>query len=186
LAKMRENKSYPSPKSSPPRGEETEKEKLFTIRRYEPKDNKVIRELDRVGVEQMLMPDEVRLIPNPHTDFDNVEEAYLKEGDFIVAEEAGEVVAMGAFKRKTAECAEFKRLRIRPDRQRRGYGEAIMRELLKRAAIRGYTEAFLDTLVTNKRAQTLFEKLGFKRDGRGMRGPFDLYFYTIKLENGGK
>ncbi len=93
---------------------------------------------------------------------------------------------MGAFKKRTAKCAEFKRLRIRPDCQRKGYGEKIMRQLLELAAEMGYTEGFLDTLATNNRAQRLFEKLGFTRSGGGKRGPFDLYFYTRQLKKGGE
>ncbi|OGO30871.1 MAG: hypothetical protein A2Z29_01290 [Chloroflexi bacterium RBG_16_56_11] len=61
-----------------------------------------------------------------------------------------------------------------------------MRRLMKLAAETGYKEAFLDTLTTNYRAQRLFEKLGFTKSGGGRMGPFDLLFYTRKLNQGGE
>lgn len=159
---------------------------MLEIRRYQPQDNKVCRALNDVGIKQIEPTGELRAIPYVTADFDDIEGVYLKHGDFIVGLENGEVVAMGAFKPRTEKCAEFKRLRIRPDCQRKGYGETIMRKLIELAAEMGYTEGFLDTLNTNYRAQKLFEKLGFKRDGGGKRGPFDLLFYTRKLDKGGK
>ena len=160
--------------------------KMLEIRRYQVQDNKVCRALNDVGIEQIEPTGELRAIPYVTADFDDIEGVYLEHGDFIVGVENGEVVAMGAFKKRMKTCAEFKRLRIRPDRQRKGYGETIMRRLMELAAEMGYTEGFLDTLKTNYRAQRLFEKLGFTRDGGGKRGPFDLYFYTISLNKGGK
>lgn len=124
-------------------------------------------------------------IPNIDNDLDNIEEVYLKEGDFIVGLQDGEIVAMGAFKKRTAECAEFKRIRIRTDCQRKGYGTIIMRKLMELAVEMGYTEAFLDTLFTNTSAQKLFEKCGFIKSGRDKRSGFDLYYYRRKLNRGG-
>jgi len=158
---------------------------MLKIRRYQPQDNKVARELNDAGIAQIEPSGELRHLPHIDSDFDDIEGIYLNHGDFIVGTEDGEVVAIGAFKQKSPECAEFKRLRIRPDCQRKGYGEAIMLKLMELAAEMGYTEGFLDTLVTNTRAQKLFEKLGWVKSGRGQRGPFDLYFYSKKLNSGG-
>jgi ribosomal protein S18 acetylase RimI-like enzyme len=158
---------------------------MLQIRRYQPQDNKVIRELNDAGIAQIEPSGKLRSLPNVAIDFDDIEGVYLKNGDFIVGLQDGEIVAMGAFKRRTPECAEFKRLRIRPDCQRKGYGEAIMLKLMELAAEMGYTESFLDTLTTNTRAQQLFEKLGFVKSGRGKRGPFELFFYTRQLNIGG-
>ncbi len=159
---------------------------MLKIRRYQPQDNKVIRELNIAARAQMMIPDATLIIPNLDADFDNIEEVYLRHGDFIVGLEDGEIVAVGAFKRRTATCAEFKRLRIRPDCQRKGYGEAIMRELMKRAAEMGYIEGFLDTLTTNIAAQRLFEKLGFIKSGSDKIGPYDIFQYARKLNKGGQ
>jgi ribosomal protein S18 acetylase RimI-like enzyme len=159
---------------------------MLKIRRYQAKDYKVIRELNDAGVAQMDLPVDIQTVPDIDNDLNDIEGVYLKGGDFIVGLEDGEVVAMGAFKRRTPECAEMKRLRIRPDCQRKGYGEIMMRKLMELAAEIGYTEAFLDTLTTNFRAQKLFEKLGWVKNNVGKMGPFDLFYYSRKLNKGGK
>ena len=60
-----------------------------------------------------------------------------------------------------------------------------MLKLMELASEMGYKEAFLDTLTTNTRAQRLFEKLGFVKNGRDKRGLFELFCYTRKLNEGG-
>jgi ribosomal protein S18 acetylase RimI-like enzyme len=158
---------------------------MLKIRRYRPEDNKVVRELNDAGVAQMDLPVDIKTVPHIDSDFDDIEGVYLNgHGEFILGMEDGEIVAMGAFKRRTTECAEFKRLRIRPDRQRKGYGEAIMCRLMELAAEKGYTEGFLDTLNTNTRAQRLFEKLGWVKSGQDKMGPFEVFLYTRKLTPG--
>jgi len=160
---------------------------MLKIRRYRPEDNKVVRELNDAGVAQMDLPVDIRTVPHIDSDFDDIEGVYINNrGDFIVGLQDGEIMAMGAFKKRTPECAEFKRLRIRPDCQRKGYGEAIMLKLAELAAEMGYTEGFLDTLNTNYRAQRLFKKLGWVKSGGGKMGPFELFFYTKKLNKEGK
>ena len=134
----------------------------------------------------MDLPVDVHTVPNIDSDFDDIEGIYLSHGDFIIGLENGEIVAMGAFKQRTPECAEFKRLRIRPDRQRKGYGELIMKKLAQLAVEMGYTEGFLDTVASNYRAQRLFEKLGWLRSGGGNMGPFELFYYTRKLKKEGQ
>ncbi|MFA5308999.1 MAG: GNAT family N-acetyltransferase [Dehalococcoidales bacterium] len=159
---------------------------MLKIRRYRTEDNKAIKELNSAGMTQMDPTGEIHKIPHVDDDLDDIEGIYLSQGDFIVGIEGDEVVAMGAFKRMTPQCAEFKRLRIRPDRQRQGYGEVIMRRLMELAADMGYTEGFLDTLVTNTRAQKLFEKCGWVKRGGGKRGGFALHYYRKKLNHGGE
>ena len=158
---------------------------MLKIRRYRPEDQKVVRELNEAGIAQMNLPVDIRTVPDIDSDLDDIEGVYLSRGDFIVGLQDGEIVAMGAFKQRTPECAELKRLRIRPDCQCKGYGETIMRQLMELAAEMGYTEGFLDTLTTNYRAQRLFEKLGWVKNGGGKKGPFDLLFYSRKLNKGG-
>jgi len=158
---------------------------MLTIRRYQPQDNKTVKRLNYIGLEQMDPARNLVKIPFIDNDLDDIENVYLKEGDFIVGLQDGDIVAMGAFKKRTAECSEFKRLRIRPDCQRKGYGETIMRKLIELAELKGYTEAFLDTLASNISAQRLFEKCGFKKSGEEQKGPFYLYYYTRELNQGG-
>jgi ribosomal protein S18 acetylase RimI-like enzyme len=156
---------------------------MLQIRRYQPEDNQAVKELLNVCRPQMDPTGEIlRSNQKWGADLNDIEEIYLKNGDYIVGMEKGKIVAMGGFKRRTPECAEIKRLRIHPDYQRRGYGEIMMLKLMELAAGIGYSEAFLDTLTTNTRAQKLFEKLGFSVSGHEMyAGKFELVCYTKKL-----
>ena len=163
---------------------------MLKIRRYQPEDNEVVKELHYAGIAQMREITQAVLRSEDRQfldcDLDDIEGVYINNrGDFIVGLQDGEIVAMGAFKQRTPECAEFKRLRIRPDCQRKGYGEAMMRKLMELAAEMGYKEGFLDTLTTNFRAQRLFEKCGWVKSGDGKKGPFQLLFYSRKLNKGG-
>ena len=65
-------------------------------------------------------------------DLGNIEEVYLKNGDFIVGELNNKIVAMGAFKKISDNKAEIKRIRMHPDYQRKGFGQTILDELEKR------------------------------------------------------
>jgi ribosomal protein S18 acetylase RimI-like enzyme len=161
-----------------------DKESLL-IRRYQPQDNKVVKELNYAGLKQMSPERNFQSIPFLDSDLDDIEGIYLNHGDFIVGLQDGEIVAMGAFKKVSSECAEIKRIRIRPDCQRKGYGETIMLKLMELAMEKGYLEVCLDTLTNNIRAQRLFEKCGFVKSGGGKRGPFDLLYYSRKLNHGG-
>jgi N-acetylglutamate synthase-like GNAT family acetyltransferase len=157
---------------------------VLKFRHYKAEDNAAVKALHFAGIEQMREDATIAAIQRPAShdaDLDDIENIYLKDGVFIVGLEGEEIVAMGAFKRKTSTCAEFKRLRIRPDRQRLGYGETITLKLIELAVKMGYTEAFLDMLTTNYRSRALAEKLGFVRSGEGERGPFHLFFYTKTL-----
>ncbi len=57
---------------------------MLTIRRYQPQDNKVIRELNDAGIAQIEPSGELRALPGVTADFDDIEGVYLKDGDFIV------------------------------------------------------------------------------------------------------
>ena len=66
-------------------------------------------------------------------DLDHIEDVYLHAGDFWVGFCDDQLVAMGALQRPTATRAEIKRMRIHPDYQRLGFGQAILSALEKRA-----------------------------------------------------
>jgi|SRR3989344_3185379 len=135
------------------------------IRRYEAKDNPVVWDLHWLGLTQngVERTDEV----HPwHRDFDNIEEVYFKDGDFIVGEINGQVVASGAFKKVDKEIAEIKRMRVHPDFQHKGFGQEILEELEKRAREKGFKKMKLDTGRKWTSARKFYEKNGYKEAGK--------------------
>src|SRR5687768_16271003 len=71
-------------------------------------------------------------------DLHQIEDAYLNAGgDFLVGKVEDQIVAMGAFKRTDDARAEVVRMRIHPDFQRRGFGQAMLSALMDRAANSG-------------------------------------------------
>jgi N-acetylglutamate synthase-like GNAT family acetyltransferase len=99
-------------------------------------------------------------------DLNNIEQAYTQNGVFLVGEINGNVVAMGALRRKTDNVGEIKRLRISPEFQRMGFGQLIMTTLEQKARELGYTKIVLDTTIKQIGAQTLFLKNGYRETKR--------------------
>ena len=111
-------------------------------------------------------------------DLDEIESVYLESGgEFLVGVLDGEVVAMGALMRISAEKAELKRMRVRPGLQDRGYGQIVLDALHRRAIELGYSTLRLETTVQQRAAQRLYLKNGYREAGRGVIGPFDCIFY---------
>jgi ribosomal-protein-alanine N-acetyltransferase len=54
---------------------------------------------------------------------------------------------------------------VRPERQGRGVGSALLTALLDEAAVRDCTEVFLDVRADNDRARRLYERFGFTAVG---------------------
>jgi len=95
-------------------------------------------------------------------------------GDFVVGERDGVVVAMGAIRPFDDTRAEMKRVRVHPDHQRHGFGEAIVRRLERRARELGYQAVHLDTTTPQVPAITMYEKLGYEEVGRATLERFEI------------
>jgi pimeloyl-ACP methyl ester carboxylesterase/GNAT superfamily N-acetyltransferase len=115
-------------------------------------------------------------------DLHQIEDAYLRDGELLVGEVRGEVVAMGALRAASADVGELKRVRVAHPFQGRGIGEAISRALLDRAEELGFRRVILDTTTRQVPAQRLYEKLGFRETHRrlGHTG-LELIFYERQL-----
>lgn len=57
-------------------------------------------------------------------------------------------------------------MRVHPDFQRRGFGQAILQELEKRAKKMGYKKVILDTSQKNIKSNNFYKKNGYKETGR--------------------
>lgn len=158
---------------------------MLKIRQYEAKDNAAAKELNYAGLEQMMPEVNWKGIGVADADYDDIENIYINHrGDFLVGSLDGEIVVTGAVKYLDNTTAEIKRIRVRPEYQRKGYGETMTLRLIKRAAELGYKRIRIDTLVTNTRAQALFRKIGFKEAYHGKIGEYNVIFYFMDLEGG--
>ena len=149
------------------------------IRRYEPGDKLAVRRLH----DDALNEAGAHLGSGPwDDDLDEIESVYLdQDGEFLVGVVDGEIVAMGALMRISSERAELKRMRVRPGLQGRGYGQAMLDALHRRASELGYSTMRLDTTIQQRAAQYLYLKNGYSEVGRGVVGPFDCIFYEREI-----
>jgi GNAT superfamily N-acetyltransferase len=145
------------------------------IRRYEPGDKRAVRRLHDDALNEVG----AHLGTGPwDEDLDDIEGVYLGSGgEFLVGILEGDVVAMGAIKRDSPDVAEVRRMRVRPGLQGRGYGQAMLDALHRRAAGLGYSTLHLDTTVQQRVARRLYLKNGYREVGRGSIGPFDCIYY---------
>ncbi len=107
----------------------------------------------------------------------DIESAYLGDGEFVVGLYRGRLVAMGALRKTGPDRAEVKRMRVEPEFQGRGFGQAMLSALEDRAAVRGYTTLHLDTTVWQEAARRLYVRNGYGEAGRGRMWSFDCIFY---------
>ena len=161
--------------------------KELKIRRYKAEDNAAAKALNYAGLAQMISDVNWKGIEVADADYDDIENIYINNrGDFLVGTIKGEVVVTGAVKKLDEACGEIKRIRVKPECQRKGYGETMTMELIERAAELGYSKIRIDTMTTNTRAQALFKKVGFKKSHQGKIGDYDVIFYFMELKGEGR
>ena len=153
---------------------------MFTLRRYTSADREAVEYLHVHAIQQAgaylgrgSWDDDVYAI----------EETYLNnQGEFLIGEWDGIIVAMGALHCTSPERAEIKRMRVHPDFQGRGIGQIILNELEARARAIGYKTLHLDTSVVQIAAQKLYEKNGFREVGRDRYNDLEVILYEKSLE----
>jgi GNAT superfamily N-acetyltransferase len=124
------------------------------------------------------------LIEEPGFDLDlfDIECEYLEgDGEFLVGVCEGQVVAMGALRKTSPERAEVKRMRVSPAFRGRGFGQAILEALHRRAAALGYATLHLDTGINHGAARNLHDANGYRKTRRGMVGPVECVFYEKSI-----
>jgi ribosomal protein S18 acetylase RimI-like enzyme len=162
-----------------PRSTAAEGNEALAIRRYRPADHDSVWAVHNLALHQVGAH-----VGNGPWDDDlhHLGEVYLAAGgEFFVGECDAQVVAMGALRRLAAERAEVARMRVHPDYQRRGFGQAILSRLEARAAELGYTVLSLGTTVQQTAAQRLYEKNGYAETGRTRMLGFDVIRYEKRL-----
>lgn len=151
---------------------------MFVLRRYQSSDREAVWELHNLALAQTgahggngSWDDDLR----------HIEEAYLKDGEFIVGTIEGRIVAMGALRRSSAARAEIKRMRVHPDYQGKGYGQQVLAHLESRARTLGYEVLHLDTTTRQEVAQRLYLKNGYREVERKQWRGMTMIFYEKKL-----
>jgi GNAT superfamily N-acetyltransferase len=153
----------------------------LVIRTYEPRDREQVFDLHTEGLRDTRSVLPVR---NPKWDDDlrNVEAVYLGEGShFWVVEEDGRLTGMVATRRKDAETAELKRMRVVGERRRQGLGQRLLElveEFCRRA---GYRRVVLDTSDRQAAARRLYERNGYELVSAMPIPPLTLFFYRKEL-----
>ena len=152
------------------------------LRRYRADDHDTVLHLHREGLAQVgLRPGDGVYYDH---DFFRMEDIYLRDdGEFLVGELDGRIVAMGGLRRAdlvpagpgrpgralggyaaggpAPDAAEMVRLRVHPDVQRRGYGRAVVAALEQRAAEYGYRILRGDTTEAQQPALRLYRSFGW-------------------------
>lgn len=145
------------------------------IRRYEAGDHEDVLRLHEAGLREMgtFIEDH-----DLYSDLLAIEGVYLGgDGEFLVGVCDGQVVAMGGLMKTSPGRAEVKRMRVAPAFRRRGFGQAILDVLHRRAASLGYSTLHLDTGINHGAAKNLYEANGYRETRCGMIGPVECVFY---------
>jgi ribosomal protein S18 acetylase RimI-like enzyme len=163
----------------------------LTIRRFERGDAERVRELDERALREVnAYVDDPAVVKQMHPDgketFDedlyDIEGRYLDAGgEFLVGLVDGEIVAMGALERESDARAKLTRVRVQPEYQRRGFGQAILDELEARAMESGFEELVLDTTARQEAARAFYEANGYVEFQREQWGQFDVRHYRRSL-----
>ncbi|MGH3242948.1 MAG: GNAT family N-acetyltransferase [Spirillospora sp.] len=154
------------------------------LRRYGAADHDTVLALHRAGLAQVgLRPGDGVYYDH---DFFRMEDIYLRnDGEFLVGELDGRIVAMGGLRRAdlvpggrarafggyapgapTLDAVEMVRLRVLPAVQRRGYGTAVVQALEQRAVEHGYRVLRADTTELQGPALALYGKFGWTETRR--------------------
>ncbi len=145
------------------------------VRRYRTGDREPVWRLHDVAMRRAG----IHLGEGPwYDDLNEIENVYLDNGgEFLVGTLGEEVVAIGAVRKTAADRAEIKYMRVDRRFQRRGFGQAILTALERRAVELGYKKLHLDTAVQQEAARRLYEGNGYREVRRGKKGAIDCVFY---------
>jgi ribosomal protein S18 acetylase RimI-like enzyme len=154
----------------------------LSIRRYEPRDFERVVELHVLGLRQTGTHVDGWAHGTDLASPESLAATYLGDGaDFVVGEVGGVIIAMGGLRPFDATRVEMKRVRVHPDHQRRGYGNAVVAALEVRARELGYEAVHLDTTTGQVPAIRMYEARGYEEVGRGSLQRFDIVLMEKSL-----
>lgn len=149
------------------------------VRRYQPSDQPSVWALHKLA----LRDTGVDAGDDLYADLSDIDNAYLRSGgEFLVGFRAAELVAMGGFVRLSSKRVELKRMRVHPEYQRRGFGQALLAALEAHARESGCRTLFLETTLVQKAARRLYTKNGYREIERGWTLGFEVIRYEKEVE----
>lgn len=118
-------------------------------------------------------------------DIDNIEVAYMKEGNhFWVAEAEVLIVGTIGVQHHDEGTGEIRRLRVHPDYRRRGIGTALVETAVRFCREQNYLKVTLDTFMERDPAIRLFEQFKFRHYRTRTFGEKELVYFYLDLYAG--
>jgi len=162
----------------------------LVIRQYKPADQAQIRALhDRTAPNGGPATTPQRWPP----DLDRIRQNYLAFWVAVERDESGEqTVGMAGVERAgddvpepvlrgRSDVARLKRMRVAPERQRRGIGLRLTETAIAWAREHAFHTLLLETTTEQTAAIALYQRAGFTEVGRSMLGPFALVWFERPL-----
>lgn len=84
------------------------------------------------------------------------------EGIFYILQIKDKIIGMGAFRKLKVDTGEIKRMYIRPEFRGRGFGKALLKQLLNKGKEFGCSRILLDTGLFMSAAQHVYSSAGFQ------------------------
>ncbi len=130
------------------------------IRRYQSSDKQKVKDLYKLSSKYS----EIGYRSGPwESDFDNIENHFLKEGEFLVGLINDEIVVIGGYRKISDNIGQIRRMRTHPNHRRKGYAQQIINELERTAKQKNIKELKLKTSSQQKMAQNFYEKSGYRK-----------------------
>lgn len=130
------------------------------IRRYQSSDKQKVKDLYKLA----SIHSEIGYRSGPwEADFEDIENHFLKEGEFLVGLVNEEIVTFGGYRKISDDVAQIRRMRTHPNHRRKGYAQQIITRLEETAKQNKIKELKLKTSTQQKMAQNFYEKNGYKK-----------------------
>lgn len=151
------------------------------IRKFSKTDSQKVKELI-LSVLEKEYPFEKKAYSN--TDLENIEIAYGGPRDiFFVVEENGELVATAGIKEDTKDTALLRRVFVKPQERKKGYGSMLLEEAMKFCAEKNYSKIVFRTTSKMTGAIALCRKKGFREEDKIDLGGFSIHRFVLKLSS---
>jgi GNAT superfamily N-acetyltransferase len=149
------------------------------IRRYRPDDSTQVRSLSKRAMENVLGTSPKAALDH---DMDAVREMHQgTKSEFLIGILGDEIISMGGFVHHEDSTVEVQKVRVDPDHQRNGYGQALLDVLERNAEQLGVQSIVLHTSEHLSAAQQFYQRNDYKETHRRQEREEELIFYEKSL-----